>query len=49
MYSYTSTLFSLSVVEKNEQSDPGQDGRARLARLYSQARTGTGENSCLPV
>ena len=32
MYPYSSTLFSLSVVE-NEQAGAGQGGRARLARL----------------
>ena len=42
MYPYSSTLFSLSVVE-NKQADAGQGGRARLARLNSQARTGTGK------
>ena len=34
-----STRFSLSV--KNEQADAGRDGRTRLARPNSQARTGT--------
>ena len=48
MYPCSSTLFSLSVVE-NEQADAGKGGRARLARLNSQARMGTWENSCFPV
>ena len=34
-----STIFSLSL--ENEQADAGPDGRTRLARLNSQARTGT--------
>ena len=34
--------FSLSV--KNERADTGWDGRTCLARLVSQARTGTGKN-----
>ena len=47
MYPYSSTLFSLSVVE-NEQADAGQDGRARLARRNFYARTGTGK-SCFSI
>ena len=35
--------FSLSV--ENEQADVGWDGRTRLARSNSQARTGTGRYS----
>ena len=35
-----STRFSLSV--ENEQADAGRDGRTRLTRPNSQARTGTG-------
>ena len=38
-----STRFSLSV--ENEQADAGRDGRTRLARPNSQARTGTAEYS----
>ena len=34
------TRFSLSV--ENERTDAGLDGRFRLARPHSQARTGTG-------
>ena len=34
-----STIFSLSL--ENEQADAGPDGRTRLARLNSQARTRT--------
>ena len=34
-------IFSLSV--ENEQADAGRDGRARLARPNSQARTETGK------
>ena len=35
-----STIFSLSV--ENEHADAGRDGRTRLTRPNSQARTGTG-------
>ena len=38
-----STRFSLSM--ENEQADAGQDGRTRLARPNSQARTGAGKYS----
>ena len=38
-----STRFSLGV--ENEQADAGRDGRTRLARPNSQARTGTGKYS----
>ena len=38
-----STRFSLSV--EKEQADAGRDGRTRLARPNSQARTGTGKCS----
>ena len=38
-----STIFNLNV--ENEQADAGQDGRTRLARPNSQARTGTGKSS----
>ena len=41
------TRFSLSV--ENEQADAGRDGRTRLARPNSQARTGTGKYSFFPV
>ena len=41
LISRVSTRFSLSV--ENEQADPGRDGRTRLARPNSQARTGTGK------
>ena len=34
-----STIFCLSL--ENEQADAGPDGRTRLARPNSQARTGT--------
>ena len=36
-----STKFSLSM--ENEQADAGQNDRTRLARLHSQAPTGTGK------
>ena len=36
---WVSTIFSLSL--ENEQADAGPDGRTRLARPNSQARTGT--------
>ena len=48
MYPYSSTRFSLSMVE-NEQTNAGQDSRACLAKLYSQARTRTGKYSCFTV
>ena len=37
----SSTIFSLSM--ENEQADTGRDGRTRLTRPNSQARTGTGK------
>ena len=40
-------FFSLSV--KNEQAGAGRDGRIRLARPNSQARTGTGKRFLVPV
>ena len=44
-----STRFNLSV--ENEQADAGRDGRTRLARPNSQARTGTaaGEKNIFPA
>ena len=40
-----SARFSLGV--ENEQADAGRNGRTRLARPNSPARTGTGENLVL--
>ena len=34
---------------ENEQADAGRDGRTRLTRPNSQARTGTGKNDFSPV
>ena len=42
-----STRFSLSV--ENEQADAGRDGRTRLARQKSQARTGKGKQIFSPI
>ena len=40
-------MFSLNI--ENDQADPGRDGRTRLAKPNSQARTGTGKYSFFPV
>ena len=48
VFMYRKTRFSLSV-DEDEQADAEQDGRTRLARQNSQARTGTGKNSCFLV
>ena len=42
-----STRFSLRM--DNERADAERDGRTRLARSNSQARTRTGKYSCFPV
>ena len=39
------TRWRLAVIGKNEQVGEGRDGRTRLARQNSQARTGTGKHS----
>ena len=43
------TRFSLKVSVEKEQADAGRNGRTRLARPNSWARTGTGKYSFFPT